>query len=368
MDYYLQSIELFQYKNHFNTVITFNPELNIITGPNGSGKTNILDAIYNLCLTKSAISNQESACIMFEKEFFAIKGTFIKNGEKYLVCNSFKFNEKKIIKVNHSNVEKLKEFVGNFPCVLIQPDDILLIKGGSEERRKFFDSTFAQSNPNYLSELINYQRLLKQRNALLKNFLEKNYQDYDLLETYTQPMIELSNKITQARKKMLVEFELSFNKWYSFLSEDKEKTSIHFESDGLNLDYVEIFKKNTNVDLKVGRTTKGIHTDEYNFFLNNMLVRKIGSQGQQKTFLIALKLAQYDFLKSKLLINPILLLDDIFDKLDEKRSNIILKLVLENNFGQTFITDAKENFYKKNSALNPSKGLLIKIKDGELLN
>ncbi|MFQ3576958.1 MAG: DNA replication and repair protein RecF, partial [Cytophagales bacterium] len=364
--FYLQSVELFQYKNHYSSQLELDSKINVILGDNGSGKTNILDAVYNLCLTKSALSSQEVSCVMFGKDFYSLKGVFLKDSAKLVVTNSFKPNEGKSIHVNQSPVERLKNHIGRFPCVMVHPDDISIVKGGSEERRRFFDGTFGQSNVSFLEDLLFYQKLLKQRNALLKQFLERKYKDLALLETYTKQMIPVSERIFNHRKNMMQYFEPSFSKWYALLSGMQEKPELTYEAENFEADYEKLFKNCLNDDLRAGRTTLGIQTDEFHFFSNGMLVRKTGSQGQQKTFLLALKLAQYEFVSSQLSVTPILLLDDIFDKLDEKRSAVILNLIKEEKLGQTFITDAQIERTQKFIASKIKNPKIAYVKNGEL--
>jgi DNA replication and repair protein RecF len=250
------------------------------------------------------------------------------------------------------------------PIVLIAPDDTQLIKGGSEERRKFFDSLLSQLDKNYLENLIRYHHFLKQRNALIKKFSELNRIDTVLLEPYNKELVELSEIIAQKRKDFIYSYAPLLLKHYANISERKEEVAITYESGCLEEDFAEMFKSSLKKDVLLKRTTLGIHKDDFNFQIDGYPLKKFGSQGQQKSFLIALKLAQFSLFKEMKQIKPILLLDDIFDKLDDQRIKKMIQLVADNEFGQLFITDARAERSKKILEEISSNITCFEIKDG----
>ncbi len=337
---YLKKLQLVNFKNHEEATLMFSSAINCLVGENGSGKTNLLDAIYYLSMTKSAFGNTDLMAIKHEAQYFSIIGHFEDTDEYKVVC-SLKQGEKKQLKVNSSLITKTSVHIGRFPVVLIAPDDIAVIKEGSEERRRFFDTTMSQIDAEYLEELIKYNRYLKQRNSLLKQFYEKNYRDLDLLATYSEPLVQCALSISQKRKEFILNFKPLFNSLYNELCNDKEQVTMAYVSYVDQPDFEAIFKKQQAEDLRLQRTTVGIHTDDYDFLIGSHPLRKIGSQGQQKSFLVALKLAQFEIIKDYKNSKPILLLDDIFDKLDDARIKQLLTMIANERFGQLFITDAR---------------------------
>lgn len=237
--------------------------------------------------------------------------------------------------------ERLSDHIGRFPVVLIAPDDTYLVREGSEERRRFFDGVLSQLDPRYLDDFLHYNRILTQRNGLLKLFAERNYLDEDLLETYNDPLIELGLRIHAQRQAFMEKFVPLFQKYYAFLSNAKESVAVVYESEVATDDFPGEFRKHRSRDLHAQRTVKGIHKDDYVFEIDGVVLKKFGSQGQQKSFVIALKLAQYELLAAEKETQPILLLDDIFDKLDDKRIHKLIELIDDGSLGQVFITDAR---------------------------
>ena len=340
--FYIQQIKLTNYKNYGFKSIDFAEKLNFIVGNNGIGKTNLLDAIYYSCLTKSYLSSSDLMVPNFTDSFFRIETNFCLNNDNQLLEIKYLKQEKKEVFVNKAKIEKQAAFIGKFPCVIITPDDNQLILGASELRRKFMDATLCQFSAEYMSSLIVYNKILTQRNALLKSFYENRSFDKNLLEVYNEKLISAGKLIFEYRKTFLAKFIPIFKSIYKQIFDGTEEISIIYDSDLLTKDFEQLIAESQEQDRSAQRTTKGTHLDDLIFELNNFPVKKIGSQGQQKTFLLSLKLAQYELLKSEKQMKPLLLLDDIFDKLDANRITKIFQLINSDDFGQVFITDTDE--------------------------
>jgi DNA replication and repair protein RecF len=340
---FLQKLRLYNFKNHEEVTLIFEDKINCFLGKNGSGKTNLLDAIYYLSFTKSAINPYDLQNINHGQTGFLIKGNFnVEEKQKEVVC-SFQQGEKKIVREDEQESSRFSEHVGKYPVVLIAPQDIELIWDGSELRRRFFDSLISQLDRLYLENLIVYNHQLKQRNSLLRAFAEQGKVDSDLLETYDATLAQAAEYIHKIRKELLVEFIPKFNQHYDFLvQEAEEKVDIQYKSDLAGADFISLLRKNRSRDLILQRTTAGIHRDDFLFTLNGQELKRVGSQGQQKSFLISLKLAEFQTIAERKNLKPILLLDDIFDKLDDSRIHQLMKLVNQGMFGQMFITDARQ--------------------------
>lgn len=336
---YLKDLSLINYKNFKSQDFTFDPQINCLVGENGIGKTNVLDSIYHLAFGKSYFNPITRQNINHNADFFVINGTFIKNEKQENVLVSVKKGQKKIIKRNGKAYDRLREHIGLIPVVIISPADRDLITEGSEGRRKFIDGIISQSDPTYLQHLIRYNKALSQRNALLKFFAANHTFNADNLEIYN---LELENtgRIIYARRKGFIEdFTPIFTKRYQQISNQKEEVNLSYKSQLLDKNWKELFEESLQKDLVLQYTKKGIHRDDLVLKMKRHPVKKYGSQGQQKSYLIALKLAQYDFIKKQLSTHPILLLDDIFDKLDEKRVQQLIQLVTQEDLGQLFISD-----------------------------
>ncbi len=339
---FLQELRLFNFKNYAEATLRFDQPVNCFLGSNGSGKTNLLDAMYYLSFTKSAINPSDVQNLKLGESQFMIKGNFQIHEKSMEVTCSFQQGQKKIIREDGQDCLKFSEHVGKYPVVLIAPQDIELIWDGSEVRRKFFDSLLSQIDHGYLENLIVYATYLKQRNSALKLFAERGHTDHDLLAGYDQKIIPAAKNIFSKRKEFLKEFLPAFAKHYQNLSGAKEEAmSIQYRSDLDGNDVEELLRKNLQRDLALQRTTTGIHRDDFMFLLNDYEVKRYGSQGQQKSFLIALKLAEFQCIAEKKKFKPLLLLDDIFDKLDDNRIRKIMQFVADGMFGQLFITDAR---------------------------
>lgn len=344
---HLKNIQLTQFKNFSRVQTSFSSEINCLLGVNGSGKTNLLDAIHYLCLTKSAFNPLDVQNIQHDRDFFAIKGDFQMGEKTHEITCLLEAGKKKQLLNNGKAYEKMSEHVGLLPVVLIAPDETQLIKGGSEERRKFFDSLLSQLDKNYLDNLIRYQHFLKQRNALIKRFSERQRLDKVLLEPYDNELIALSMKIAKERDSFITQFIPLLLQHYAEISDEKEAVNVSYQGEGTKDEFEQLFKDSLKKDLLLKRTNVGIHKDDYNFEINGYPIKKFGSQGQQKSFLIALKLAQFHVFKDMKKTKPILLLDDIFDKLDDLRIKKMIALVANKEFGQLFITDARPERSKK---------------------
>ena len=363
---FLKNLQLNQFKNHKESRFIFDKAVNCFVGDNGSGKTNILDAIYYLSNTKSYFNHIDYKNIKFDENYFMIKGSFIKDENVSEIQCNFKNGEPKKIQKNKKKYLRFSEHIGQFPTIIISPTDTNLITEGSEVRRKYLDISIAQYKQTYLQSLINYNKLIKQRNALLKQFDERNYFDDISLETYDEKLIEIGNIIYQEKKNFLVELTPVFNKYYLEISNSKEIVNLEYKSQLNDDTFSNLLFKSRTKD-RISRSTQvGIHKDDIIFTMNNHPVKTTGSQGQQKSFLIALKLAQFEFIKKKIGFNPILLLDDIFDKLDDHRILKLISFVNKKVFGQVFITDTHKE--RSEAILNKAKIIfdIFNIKNGEV--
>lgn len=335
----LKKLSLLNYKNIAENSFEFESKINAIVGKNGIGKTTILDAIYHLAVGKSYFNPLSTQNIKHGEEFFVIDGIFEKENRNEQIICSYKKAQKKILKRNGKIYEKFSEHIGLIPIVIISPSDTDLIIEGSETRRKFIDNVISTFDTSYLNTLINYQKTLQQRNALLKYFALNQVFDADNLNIYNEQLSEFGHLIFTKRKDFLEKFIPVFQELYEVISENAEKVTIEYESQ-LHYDSLEtLLIQNLQKDRITQYTTCGIHKDDVIFNIAGFPVKKFGSQGQQKSFLIALKLAQFDFIKKHTKTLPILLFDDIFDKLDAFRVQQIVNMVNNDVFGQIFISD-----------------------------
>lgn len=335
----LKSLSLLNYKNFDSKVFTFNNKINCIVGNNGIGKTNILDAIYHLSFGKSYFNPVATQNIKHDADYFVVNGDYIKQDKSEKIVVSLKRGQKKIIKRNGKVYEKFSEHIGFLPLVIISPADRDLIIEGSDTRRKFIDSVISQSDKTYLADLINYNKILSQRNALLKYFALNHTFNKDTLEIYNNQLNDYGTKIFKKREAFLEAFIPVFKSRYKAISNGNETVNLVYQSDLFENTLDVLLKNAINKDKALQYTSVGIHKDDLHFNIEEHPIKKFGSQGQQKSFLIALKLAQFDFIKKQSGDIPILLLDDIFDKLDEHRVAQIISLVDNENFGQIFISD-----------------------------
>lgn len=337
---WLKHLSVLNFKNYTESTLEFLPDTNAFTGQNGAGKTNLLDAIHYLSLCKSYFNPIDSQHIKKGEDWFMVQGEFDRELMADQVSCSLKRNQKKQFKKNKKEYGRLADHIGQFPLVMISPNDSFIIMDGSEERRKFIDNVISQTDNHYLDYLINYNRILLQRNTVLKNIRETGVFDVGLLEVLNLQLVESGERIFKRRREFMEAFLPEFQRYYQFLSDDSEQVSLIYESQLLSNDFLQLLSSQLDKDRALERTTVGIHKDDLLFSIHEgMPLKKFGSQGQQKSFLIALKLAQYSFLKNKKHFKPLLLLDDIFDKLDDQRTKKLMKLVSEDEFGQIFLTD-----------------------------
>jgi DNA replication and repair protein RecF len=336
---WLQNLSVINFKNFFEGELLFSPTVNAFAGDNGAGKTNLLDAIHYLSLCKSYFNPVDTLQIRQGSDFFMVQGVFEKKKKHEIISCSLKRNQKKQFKRNKKEYERLADHIGLFPLVMISPYDISIIIEGSEERRKFIDNVISQTDPSYLDELILYNKVLANRNALLRQISASGSYDPQLLDIYNQQLVNSGNRIFDKRKAFMAVFIPIFNKHYEYLSGQAEGVDLVYDSPLLKDDFESLLKISIERDRTLERTTVGIHKDDLLFSIHGMPMKRFGSQGQQKSFLIALKLAQYSFLLNNKKFKPLLLLDDIFDKLDEKRTRKLMKMVSHEDFGQIFITD-----------------------------
>lgn len=338
----LKSITLTNYKSFSAKTVDLDPKINCFIGSNGVGKSNVLDAIYHLSFGKSYFNPISSQNIKHGEDFFAIKGSYRNESKEEVVIINFKKNDKKVIKRNNKKYEKFSDHIGFIPLVIISPSDRNLIAEGSDIRRKFIDSVICQSDKKYLENLINYNKILTQRNSLLKLIFKNKNFDKQTIQVYDSQLESIGEKIHMKRKMFLNHFIPVFKDKYKSISNNNEDVDIRYKTD-LEFDKLSVLlQENIEKDMFLQYTSKGVHKDDLVFNINDYSVKKFGSQGQQKSLLIALKLAQFDFLKSQNKNNPILLLDDIFDKLDKNRVKQIINLVSADDFGQIFISDTDE--------------------------
>jgi len=337
---HLNHLSLVNFKNCTELSFDFSNRVNCFLGNNGEGKTNLLDAIYYLSNCKSYFNSIDSQNVKFNEPFFVLQGRFELEDEKLeeIYCG-VKIGQKKIVKKNKKQYKRLAEHVGLLPVVLITPYDSNLILDGSDIRRKFMDIIISQFDRAYLESLIHYNKVMAQRNALLKQFAESGNFQKDALEIWDVQLVEKGKRIHQKRKDFLEEFIPVFNQFYQDISNKSEEVGLNYSSLLNEDDFAVLLDNNVVKDRRSTYTSVGIHKDDLEFTITGYPLKKFGSQGQQKSFLIALKLAKFNYIKSKKGFSPILLLDDIFDKLDETRVNFLLGLISKGELGQTFITD-----------------------------
>ena len=336
---YLKNLSLLNYKNITEVNYEFDTKINCFVGKNGIGKTNILDSIYHLSYGKSYFNPLALQNIKHGEEFFVIDGIFEKNNRTEQIVCSLKKGQKKVLKKNGKAYDKFSEHIGFIPLVIISPSDNDLIVEGSETRRKFIDSVISQLDPSYLQQLISYQKITAQRNALLKYFALNHTFDADTLSIYNDQLSTLGHTIFEKRKQFLADFIPIFNTHHHAITDSAESVTLVYESQLHEKPLGKLLEENLSRDRVLQYTSVGIHKDDLSFEIDGHPIKKFGSQGQQKSFLIALKLAQFDFIKKQSGVLPILLFDDIFDKLDETRVSKIVAMVNDKVFGQIFISD-----------------------------
>lgn len=335
----LSDLHLTHFKNHSEGKFNFLSGINCVVGKNGKGKTNLLDAVNYLAFGRTSLSSTDAQNITHDQKAFYIHGTF---ADDLKVACGYEFRKGKMLKVNGSDQPKISEHVGLIPLVMTSPDDSDLIREGSEFRRRFFDGAISQVDKEYLTVLMTYQRALRQRNEHLKAAVNGPV-DHRLLDTYDQVIVDYGVEIARKRKAFVEEFLTSLDASYRQVHQSAESPDVEYNSEALEENFKKNYRASRDRDIIMQRTLMGIHRDKYEFMLNEQQIMKFGSQGQQKTFIIALRLAEYDLIRQKLSKYPLLLLDDIFDKLDDDRIGRLVELLSDKErFEQIFITDARK--------------------------
>jgi DNA replication and repair protein RecF len=365
----LNSLKINYFKNYSEESFVFSSKVNIFTGSNGAGKTNILDAIYYLSFTKSFFNVMDSSNVNTHSDYFLVSGEY-KNaldGIDNVSC-AFKINDRKHFKINNKEYSRMADHVGLFPLVIISPFDSNLINGGGEERRKYIDGVISQFDKAYLELLLDYNKVLQQRNAYLKYLFENRNSDPLQLDIWDEKLVFIGNQIHQKRELFLKEFIPIVKEFYAFITRNSEPVNLEYRSQIYDIAYSDLILNNRNRDISSGYTNGGVHRDDIVLFINGLDVRKFASQGQQKSFVVALKLAQFEYTKIKKGYKPLLLLDDIFDKLDIHRIEQLMKLVSRNEFGQIFITDTNTDRVVKIFNAIEVEPTIYEIENGKISN
>lgn len=358
----LNKLSVLNYKNILHAEVTFSPKMNCFFGNNGMGKTNLLDVIHYLSFCKSHINTLDSQIIHSEQEMCVLQGEYDYEGRTEDIFCAIRRRQRKQFKRNKKEYDKLSEHIGLLPLVMVSPADAELIQGGSEERRRFLDMIISQQDKSYLNALIQYNKALLQRNSLLKN----QCMDVSLYEVLEMQMGLYGHMVYEKRNRLVEEFTPIFNQYYQTICCSTEEVGLRYISKLEANDLPELLATNRERDRILGYTSSGVHKDELEMTLNTSLIRRVGSQGQNKTYLIAIKLAQFAFLAKKGQTTPILLLDDIFDKLDAVRVEQIIKLVCEDGFGQIFITDTNRKYLDEILAAMDHDYTLFRVESGEI--
>ena len=337
---FLESLYINNFKSIEEKNLSFVNGVNCVVGPNGSGKTNLLDSIYYLSLCKSYFGTPDASGIRFGQQYFSLQGTFERLGERHVVACAVTSDKKKIFKRNDKQYDRLSEHIGLLPLIMITPHDINIINGPGEERRRFFDTLICQLDHDYLKFIGAYGKLLIDRNKILKT--ENRNIDRDLISVIDERMAYFGQKIYQKRMFACHEITPLAQKLYSTIA-SSEEISIGYESQLHNYDLLTQFQRSFDKDRALGFTSAGIHRDDFSFSMNGKPIRNFGSQGQKKSFLMSLKFGQYMYTSKQLGLQPILILDDLFDKLDHSRVGHVVEIITGSDFGQIFISDTDRN-------------------------
>jgi len=340
---YLKKLALTNFKNYELNELAFSPKINCFVGNNGVGKTNILDAIHYLSLTKSFFNNIDSISIRHGEDYFIIQGTFVRDGEEDLIYCAFQKQKQKLLKRNGKEYQKLSDHVGRYPVVMISPADSALITEGSEDRRRFMNKIVSQYSAEYLDSVLSYNKALQQRNKLLKDIKLSGIFEEDVLSIWDAQLVKYGTYVYSQRQALVNELVPVFQEYYSLISSGKESVKLKYRSHLSDGSFIDALLNSITKDRFLEYTTVGIHKDDMLLEMNDFSVKSLGSQGQQKSYLVALKLAKFDYIKRKAGFSPILLLDDVFDKFDAERVEQIIRLVGNQRFGQIFITDTHQN-------------------------
>lgn len=364
---HLSKLDLINFKNHKESSLELIDGINGFYGKNGSGKTNVLDAVYYMSMCKSYLNVRDRQNILFNKEFFSIKGDWVLRDKKESIQCLVHQKTKKIFKRNKKEYERLADHIGMLPVVMISPYDRDLISEGSDLRRKWVDGVISQQDRKYLNALQGYNKCLEHRNTLLRTMNKRRSFDSELMEPWNLKLIQLGEVIFSKRKEFVDEFIPTFLRFYESLGYKKEKVSLTYKSHLMEGDFKELLKAAENKDYALQYSTVGTHRDDLKFLINKLPIKKFGSQGQQKSFIIALRLAQYEWIKNHLNVKPTLLLDDVFDKLDKERVEKLISLVAENYFGQVLVTDTDKDRLVHILKKLPIDHALFKVSKGTII-
>ena len=363
----IRELSLFHFRNYSEAAFSFEEGLNCFAGKNGSGKTNVLDAIHYLCLTRSFFHVQDVLNKQLGAEMMLVKGVFDKNGSEEVITCGINQNSRKVLKCNGKEYDRMADHIGRFPVVMIVPSQINLIYEGSEERRRLLDMAISQTNKQYLDDLMRYNKALEQRNRQLKQFGQGCEFDRELLHIWEKTLVDTAQRICVVRQQYVSEISVIFQEQYGIISNNAEHTEIIYQSELLNNSLADLLEHNLSKDLVLQRTSSGIHKDDLLFNINGNPLKKFGSQGQQKSFIVALKLAEYAYLAKHSGIQPLLLLDDIFEKIDSFRAVALLRMLDESKFGQVFITDTDMERLQKALEHNRVKKRFFLIDEGNVV-
>ncbi len=362
----LKELHILNFKNIREATLALCPGFNCLTGNNGEGKTNVLDAIYQLSICKSYFGLPDSQNIRHGEAFFVLQGKYERSGEEAEIYCGVKNGRKKTFRKDGKEYGKLSEHIGFIPLVMIAPEDVVLIEGGSEERRKLMDGIICQCDRDYLYALIRYNKALLQRNSFLKS-AAGTVPDPELIEVWNEQLAEHGERIREGREHFLKEFGPVFQHYYEQLSAGKERVGLSYHASVKPGEYVQKLKDTLEKDRMLAYTTAGVHRDDLHLCIDDYPVKKVGSQGQKKTFLIALKLAQYAWLHRAGSLKPLLLLDDIFDKLDAERVGAIIRMVGEELFGQIFLTDTNREHISAMLQQQQKEYRLFRVEQGRIV-
>lgn len=363
----IRELSLFHFRNYGEAGFSFEEGLNCFAGKNGSGKTNVLDAIHYLCLTRSFFHVQDVLNKQLGAEMMLVKGVFDKNGSEEVITCGINQNSRKVLKCNGKEYDRMADHIGRFPVVMIVPSQINLIYEGSEERRRLLDMAISQTNKQYLDDLMRYNKALEQRNRQLKQFGQGRDFDRELLHIWEKTLVDTAQRICLVRQQYVAETSAIFQEQYGIISNNAEHTEIIYQSELQNNSLADLLEQNLSKDLVLQRTTSGIHKDDLLFNINGNPLKKFGSQGQQKSFIVALKLAEYAYLAKHSGVQPLLLLDDIFEKIDSFRAVALLRMLDESKFGQVFITDTDMERLQKALEHNRVKKRFFLIDEGNVV-
>ena len=338
-DLYLKRLKLVQFKNYKDQLFEFQGSITALLGLNGMGKTNVLDAIYYLGLGKSRTSGSDKDVIQQNEDFFRVEGQFHTADGPETIVAKYQLPRTKTLERNKVPYKRIMEHVGNFPMVMIVPEDTALATEGSEGRRRLLDQTLSQLDQEYLKVLLQYNALLRQRNAALKAMAKEGRMDDTLLDVLDQQMGDCAPFLFERRSGFIRNFEPVFRQYYQKICGGREEVSCRYRSQLEEQDMVQLLKDRREKDKILQRTSGGLHRDDLVFEMGGQALKRFASQGQLKSFVLAVRLAQYQYLREEKGVKPILLLDDVFDKLDSQRVEHLLKLISTADFGQVFLTD-----------------------------